>query len=219
CAACASSAGGRPPVKTVEGEPQNLKTPPLRSAYSKIGMFGMPGVPFFQAGDNGFKGDQVRGFGFLHDGSVDTLFRFHNATVFNAGFANDTQRRQVEQFMFAFDSDLAPIVGQQITLTSTNSGTVSPRILLMRQRAAVGECDIVVKGNVSSVQRGWVCTGSNCCSGTSCSGASTFQSDRSGETETATSLAAKASASGQELTYTAVPVGSGTRIGIDRDGD
>ncbi len=35
--------------------------------------------PFFNAGDNGSKGDQVRGFGFLHDGSVDTLFRFHQA--------------------------------------------------------------------------------------------------------------------------------------------
>ena len=33
--------------------------------------------PFFNAGDNGTKGDQVRGFGFLHDGSVDTVFRFH----------------------------------------------------------------------------------------------------------------------------------------------
>src|SRR5689334_19692412 len=121
--------------------------------------------------------------------------------------------------MLAFDSNLAPIVGQQITLTSTNSATVLPQILLLRQRAAVAECDVVVKGNIGGLQRGWVCTGTNCCSGTNCSGASTFQSDRAGETETAASLAAKAGVAGQELTYTAVPPGSGTRIGIDRDGD
>ena len=36
--------------------------------------------PFINPGDNGHKGDQVRGFGFLHDGSIDTVFRFHNAT-------------------------------------------------------------------------------------------------------------------------------------------
>src|SRR5262249_26926766 len=169
---------------------------------------------------------QVRGFGFLHDGSTDTLVRFHNATVFNGGFTAgncgtdpDTCRRNVEQFMLAFDTNLAPIVGQQITLTSSNSGTVLPQILLLRKRAAAAECDVVVKGNIGGLQRGWVCTGTNCCSGTNCSGASTFLSDRAGETETAASLAAKASVTGQELTYTAVPPGSGTRIGIDRDLD
>ena len=35
-------------------------------------MFGMPRVPFFRAGNNGNLGDQVRGFGFLHDGEADT---------------------------------------------------------------------------------------------------------------------------------------------------
>ena len=88
-------------------------------------MFGMPAVDFFNTRrQRRHKGDQIRGFGFLHDGSVDTVFRFLQATVFNdggtfnpKGFQNDTQRRQVEQFLLAFDSDLAPIVGQQITLT------------------------------------------------------------------------------------------------------
>ncbi|HLY38789.1 MAG TPA: hypothetical protein VKU61_12185, partial [Candidatus Binatia bacterium] len=225
-----------------ENETQHLKIPHLRNLYQKIGMFGMPAVNFVNSGNNGCitgaagcptaasQPLQVRGFGFLHDGSTDTLFRFHNATVFNGGFGSpsmtncgttdpDTCRRNVEQFMLAFDSNLAPIVGQQITLTSSNSTTVLPQILLLRQRAAAAECDVVVKGNIGGLQRGWVCTGTNCCSGTNCSGSSTFQSDRSGETETAASLAAKAGMAGQELTYTAVPPGSGNRIGIDRDQD
>ncbi len=233
----ASGNFGTDGFSSFENETQHLKIPHLRNLYQKIGMFGMPAINFVNAGNNGCvtgaagcptaasQPAQVRGFGFLHDGSTDTLFRFHNATVFNGGFTNancgtdpDTCRRNVEQFMLAFDSNLAPIVGQQITLTSSNSATASPRILLLLQRAAAAECDVVVKGNVGGQQRGWVCTGTNCCSGTNCSGA-TFQSDRAGETETATSLAAKASVAEQELTYTAVPPGSGTRIGIDRDMD
>ena len=63
-----------------EFEPQNLKIPHLRNLYQKVGMFGMPAIAFVNPGDNGHKGDQVRGFGFLHDGSIDTVFRFHNAT-------------------------------------------------------------------------------------------------------------------------------------------
>jgi len=115
-----------------EFEPQLLKIPHLRNLYQKVGMFGMPAVTFFNPGDNGHMGDQVRGFGFLHDGSVDTVFRFHNTTVFNqdnpGGFpipndggipngpAGNVLRSQIEAFMLAFDSNLAPIVGQQATL-------------------------------------------------------------------------------------------------------
>jgi hypothetical protein len=108
-------------------------------------MFGMPAVPFFNPGDNGAKGDQVRGFGFLHDGSVDTVFRFHNAAGFNAnglnpagfapGAAGDLQRRNVEAFMLSFDSNLAPIVGQQATLTQAGEGSdrrVAAKSLVIR---------------------------------------------------------------------------------------
>jgi YVTN family beta-propeller protein len=216
-----------------ENETQQFKIPHLRNLYEKVGMFGMPAIgsnanTFINPGSNGCvtgaagcptaasQPAQVRGFGFLHDGSVDTLFRFHNATVFNGGFGGDgtsasanTLRRQVEQFMLAFDSNLAPIVGQQITLSSTSSATVGTRIGLILARAGAGECDVVVKGNVGGQQRGWVRTA-----------AGTFQSDRTGEPLlTDTQLRAQAATAGQELTYTAVPPGSGTRIGIDRDGD
>jgi hypothetical protein len=57
-------------------EPQTFKVPHLRNAYQKVGMFGMPHAPGligFNSGNNGFLGDQVRGFGYLHDGSMPTL--------------------------------------------------------------------------------------------------------------------------------------------------
>ena len=201
-----------------ENETQVLKVPHLRNMYQKVGMFGMAAVPFFNAGDNGFQGDQVRGFGFLHDGSVDTLFRFHNATVFNqsginttgipAGPAGDPLRRQIDAFMMAFDSNLMPIVGQQITRTSTNGATVDPRITLLEQQANAGACDLVAKGKVGGEERGWLYVGG------------AFESNRSGEVALADSaIRALANTAGQEITFTCVPPGSGLRIGLDRDGD
>src|SRR5262249_15161780 len=206
-----------------EFETQLLKIPHLRNAYQKVGMFGMPQVAFTNPGDNGNKGAQIRGFGFLHDGSVDTIFRFHNAIVFNhdnpAGFpisnpggfpngaAGDPQRRQMEQFILAFDSNMAPIVGQQITLTSMNAGVAGPRIDLLIARAAAGECDVVLKGTLSGLQRGALRLASGL-----------FQRDRAADPLLADAqVRALAAGAGQELTYTCVPPGGGTRIGVDRD--
>ena len=211
----ASGFFGSDGFSSFEGEPQHLKVPHLRNMYQKVGMFGMASVPFFNAGDNDHKGEQIRGFGFLHDGSVDTLFRFHNALLFNksgvnaGGFSSDTQRRQVEAFMFAFDSNLAPIVGQQITLTSTNAATVDSRIDLLLARADAGECDVIVKGTVAGEQRGAYRTA-----------AGQFQTDRADDPPLSDStLRALAATTGQELTYTCVPPGSGERSGVDRDQD
>src|SRR5262245_65538188 len=112
-------------------------------------MFGMAANPQIKASPNtqgpnefGPMGPQVRGFGVIHDGSVDRLFHFHRAAVFDL---TETEALQMEQFMMAFDTNLAPIVGQQVTLTSTSSGVVGPRIDLMLARAALNECDVVVK--------------------------------------------------------------------------
>ncbi len=215
----ASGFFGSDGFSSFEGETQHMKIPHLRNMYQKVGMFGMPNVGFFNPGDNGATGEQVRGFGFLHDGSVDTLFRFHNATVFNqsflnpggfpAGTAGDTLRRQVEQFLFAFDSNLAAIVGQQVTLTSTNGVTVGPRIDLLIARAAAGECDLVVKGTVAGAQGGAYRTA-----------AGLFQSDRAAVAPSSdAALRSLAATPGQELTYTCVPPGSGVRAGVDRDED
>ena len=66
---------------SIEGETQEFKIPHLRNAYQKIGMFGMANTPGLD-GDFSFRGDQIRGFGFLHDGSIDNVFRFTGSSVF-----------------------------------------------------------------------------------------------------------------------------------------
>jgi YVTN family beta-propeller protein len=203
-------------------EPQIVKIPHLRNAYTKIGMFGMASVRFFLPGDNDHKGDQVRGFGFMHDGSADTLFRFFRAFAFRdnngVGFQTDTQRQDMESFVLAFDTDLAPIVGQQVTLAQGSGADVHARIDLLLARAnasfvsrirggEVTECDLVVKGRIGGVARGWRHTGG-----------SSFVAD-DGTPIPDTALRALASTPGQELTYTCQPPGSGVRAGVDRDED
>jgi len=216
-----------------ENEDQIFKIPHLRNMYQKVGMFGMPNVAFNLPGDGSHQGDQVRGTGFLHDGSTDTLFRFFTADVFdnnsalNAGFDGvgaggdeDAQRRNVEAFMLAFDSDLAPMVGQQVTLNAVTVGDVDTlsRITLMQSRAStsftsavlggtVTECDLIVKGTVNGVKRGWLYDGSS------------YERDGSEPSQSLNDLQNIAAVAGQALTFTCVPPGAGVRAGLDRDED
>lgn len=189
--------------------PGDFKNSQLRNLYEKVGMFGMAATPLTAAsGNNAFAGDQIRGFGFMHDGSFDTGLRRLQMSIFSFP-GGDAQRKAVEQFTYAFDSNLKPVVGQQITLHSSNSTLVVPRLDLLTGQAALGNCDLVVKGTYAGQPRGWVRQPNGA-----------FRSDISAEAEIADgALRALASTSGQELTWSCVPPGSGTRIGIDRDED
>jgi len=206
--------------QSFEELPQIVKIPHLRNAYAKIGMFGTPAVGLFQAADSGFMGNQVRGFGFTGDGSTDTLFRFLNAAVFaptsNTGFPQqnpDAMRRNVEQYLLAFDSDLAPVVGQQVTLTGANAAAAGARIDLLKQRAAapfvsaslpgaVTECDLVAQVALNGRVTGYLYDPAS----------SGFMAADRAARLTDAALRSLAGASGQEVTYTAVPPGSGARI-------
>jgi hypothetical protein len=186
-------------------------------------MFGMPNNPV-NPGSDDFLGDQVRGFGFNHDGSIPTIFRFNSFTSNGAGFdqspatpggflpgpAGDLQKRQVEQYLLAFDSNLAPIVGQQTTLTQDNGAAVGERIDLLIDRARAGECDLVVKGGGDHGERGYLYDVA--------SGLFLGNRRRDAPVSDASLRQSDAQKDG-ELTYTCTPPGSGVRIGIDRNED
>jgi DNA-binding beta-propeller fold protein YncE len=243
-----------------ESETQSFKVPHLRNMYQKVGMFGMadtfpsfgslpnpaspvPLLAFLPAplNDTSHQGDQVRGFGFLHDGSVDTVFRFHGANVFTQRAADDPfpnvggittdaagilLRRQLEAFMMAMDSNLAPIVGQQVTLTDGNAGdaAVVARIDLLKARAAAGECDLVVRGRRQVRHRG---ANKELDAGylyhpvtglyeVSVIGSVPFTE---AQLRQGGSHGPDCESGADALTYTAVPPGSGVRIALDRDLD
>jgi YVTN family beta-propeller protein len=193
--------------QSTEGEPQNFKVPHMRNLYAKIGMFGDSNLA-------SSLGDQVRGFGFLHDGSVGSLFRFLGAAAFTL---TPLERSRIEAFALAFPTDFAPAVGQQVTLTSTSNTGEQDRVTLLRDRSKtnydslvaggnVAECDLIVKGNVGGSPRGWVRESGN-----------DFRDDLGNLIPDAT-LRAFADSDGP-LTFTCVAPGSGVRAGINRDRD
>ncbi|MEE9424506.1 MAG: beta-propeller fold lactonase family protein [Methylococcales bacterium] len=215
---------------------QVFKTPHLRNLYQKVGMFGQEVLPFDPTqsspfflpeplNNNDFMGDQVRGFGFLHDGSTDTLFRFHGSSVFAqlperpplpanpGGFPLDAtgivKRKQVEQFMLAFDTNLAPIIGQQVTLTRYNKKQVAPRIDLLIARSEAGECDLVAKARIGRREVGFLYRGDG----------RFYRDIESKHPISDESLRKNIRRRRGEVTYTCVPVGSGVRIALDRDED
>ncbi|MEZ4402364.1 MAG: hypothetical protein R3B06_20230 [Kofleriaceae bacterium] len=205
----------------VPGRPQIVKVPHFRNLYQKVGMFGMfaPAPVFLPLpGFDGPMGDQVRGFGFLSAGDFDTVAHFMSAAAFSEtdpfipnpeGFTSVDERRAVESFLLAFDSNLAPIVGQQITVAGPGDAAALARVALLRSRADVDECDLVVSAGGGRTQRGYLYTGS-----------ARYAPDRSGRPPvTEQALVWWAGVRRQPLTFTCVPPGSGFRIGLDRDDD
>jgi hypothetical protein len=104
------------------------------------------------------------------------------------------------------DSDLAPVVGQQVTWRPDSPSAVDGRLQLLRERAAVvsprPECDLMVRGSID---------------GTAHTGL--LQSDgnwlmRGGATRTDAALRALATAA-QPLTFTCLPPRSGRRAALD----
>jgi hypothetical protein len=179
--------------------------------YQKVGKFGDSGS-ILSTNEN--FGDQVRGFGFMRDGNMDTLDSFLQGDVFLFGLdtaTNNRKRGQVVDFVMVMDSDLAPIVGQQVTLNELTGTDTDARIELLIARAEVApnsECDLIVKGVIEEEARGFFLNG-----------AETFQSDRQSESYSYQQLRDLAKSPDGALTFTCVPPGSGNWMGIDRNRD
>jgi DNA-binding beta-propeller fold protein YncE len=198
----------------------NLKTPHLRNLYQKVGRFGTPAFQIFlpeDRPDNAFLGDQIRGFGFAHDGSFGRTFDFLHISIFDGLGNSNPERSDLEAFMLEFDTDLAPAVGQQVTLSGGDPPAAHARLDLLLQGAAAPEprpglptateCDLVAKGTIAGEARGYVRLAGG-----------SFEDDEGGILSES-ALRALVEAAGNELTYTCVPFGSGRRIGIDLDDD
>ena len=179
---------------------ENFKVPQLRNVYQKAGMFG------FSLSNTVGTGQQIRGFGFSHDGSVDTLDSFLSDAVFNFPAPAATTRAQVAAFVLAMDSDLAPIVGQQVTWRPNTSAAIEAQLNLLKAQAALvirrASCDLTVRASID---------GANI--------AGLMQSDggwlmKTGERLPDATLRGMASVS-QPLTYTCLPPGTGRRAALN----
>ena len=191
-----------------------IKVPQLRNLYEKVG---------FEMTQTSSR----KGFGFLHDGSVDSLARFVNEPVFN--FTSDQQTANMVAFMMAFagsdlpqgspttpteppgtaSRDTHAAVGAQTTLVDASNPAPGQIALIttMTGIASTNKVGLVVKGLQGGVSRGWTYVAAN------------FRSDRASEPLLTSAALQALAAPGSELTFTVVPKGSETRIGVDRDLD
>jgi DNA-binding beta-propeller fold protein YncE/mono/diheme cytochrome c family protein len=197
-------------TQSVEGGSieEDFKIPQLRNMYQKVGMFGSTGNP---ANGEAHTGPQVRGFGFAHDGAKATLRQFLSVAVFR--FPSEAVRAQVVDFMLAFPTEHAPIVGQQLTISEAApaNGTSTARLQLLLQRASLDspECELIVKGVIDDAPFGAVLNP-----------AGSFVAARAVQALLKTEeLLALAGRKNNALTFTCMPLGSGNRAGIDRDLD
>ncbi len=190
-----------------------IKIPQLRGAYKKVGF-------------DCTQTENRVGFGFVHDGSVDSLFRFVTEPVFRT--ATDQEGADLVAFLMCFagsdlpagsastllnppgplSQDVPASVGVQTTVLDGPTAPPAQMSLInsMITLAQANKVGLVVKGVVAGEQRGFVYRSTS----------SLFQSDRSSQTLSPASLLSLAHAGG-ELTYTVVPKNTETRIGIDRD--
>jgi DNA-binding beta-propeller fold protein YncE len=180
---------------------ENFKIPQLRNMYTKAGMFG------FSGDSSTGTGAQIRGFGFSHDGAVDTLDNFFRDPVFLFPPPAADTRRQVIAFVLAFDSDLLPVVGQQVTWRPGADSAVENRLTLLREQAQVSTprraCDLVARVTVN---------GSAYSALLQADGSWTM---RGGGTRSDAQLRELASAS-QPITFTCLPPGTGRRAALDQ---
>jgi hypothetical protein len=211
--------------------PITLKNPHLRNAYQKVGKFGMPFSPVFLNGPTfGVnQGEQIRGFGYIHDGSIESIDRISNflfAPNFGTGEvqpilppfvggaidnpqgikldANGIHERDaLEAFIFAMETNFAPIVGQQVTLTENKSGVAGARISLFLARAAADECELIAFN--SQTGEGYLFSGG------------LFLRDRRGAAALTDPQLRGLASDGATITYTCVPKGNGRRLALDRD--
>jgi len=190
----------------------SMKVPQLRNLYERTGF-------------NATQLESTAGFGYLHDGSVDSIERFIDEPVFNV--TSDQQTANLVAFMLAFSGPTGSFgspgalleppgptslathaaVGKQVTLDGPPSTAEDALLDAMAAIANTGQVGLVAKGRQAGLARGWYYAGSN-----------VFQSDRRLHTATRSALEALV-APGSELTFTVVPKVSERRIGVDRDSD
>lgn len=178
---------------TLLDEDEGKVVPQLRNMYEK--------TRFDQAAAT-----NVRGFGFIHDGAVDNLFNFLGFRAFT--FENDDDKRDVEAFLLAFNSETPPGVGAQWTMDGSNQAAGLVRLNTLQSLADFNTIGLVAKGKVAGQPRGWMYVGGG-----------SWRPDKQAESDVSQLALLSLAGQGGELTFTGVVEGGENRLGIDRDLD
>lgn len=196
---------------SVDGSSQRaFKVPQLRSLYDRVG-FEMT-QPVSRSG-----------FGYGHDGAVDSLARFFSEGAFTT--TSDQEIADLVALMLSFSGsdfgapidaleppgtasqDVPAAVGRQTSLTGT--GTPADAAALLNELlvlASVGQIDLVAHAAPAGEPRGWTFE----------NGA--WSGDENQITNTLEEVLEQATDSAP-VTFTAVAAGTGRRLGVERDRD
>jgi YVTN family beta-propeller protein len=202
-AAAALMDGNRPLSRSIHND---LKIPHLRNLYTKAG-------PFF--GTASAPRDNKYGFGTSHDGADADVLSFLTLQ----GFSGPVQGIQdTAAFMMYFPGDVKPSVGRNVTLPPgtppTGSATAEALLATLIQVGnlvdANRHCELTVASRIAGRERTWRLEGGIGSGGL-------FVPDAASEAPvTTTDL--RAGTDGP-LTFLCATIGSGVRLGSDRDLD
>lgn len=165
-----------------------------------------------------FPNDLYTGFGLIHDGREEREDNLHPLDTFLKTFfptMGDQTRLDMIAFNLAFASNVMNVVGWQIQITppiaSETQDLSDINVMIAQFQKTPSHCDVVAKGIVAGQSTGFYLLNVNS------NGEPIFQAD---DGSTITLSALTASLAGQDsLLFTAVPPGSGKRIGVDQDTD
>ncbi|MCA9759384.1 MAG: T9SS type A sorting domain-containing protein, partial [Candidatus Eisenbacteria bacterium] len=180
------------PAMIFNGE-QDLDVPQLQNLYEKRGF-------------DEHATQNVRGFGYTHDGAMGSIDEFLDAPRFN--FERPEDRLDVIAYLMQFDTGVHAAVGAQWTMDGTNEAEGLDRIETIVDASLVGPIGVIAKGRDGSGDaRGWTLE------------AGFWRPDRESEETMSLSELLALAGPGHELTFTAVYPGTERRLGIDRDLD
>ncbi len=150
------------------------------------------------------------GFGLANNGFADALENFV-PELFNGP---PTAEAGITQFLIEFDSGTAIAAMWSFTLTTAKAGApaTSPIAQYLMPQATTGNCDLAVKATVPG-------GGANRVGFLFDPASQRFLADRIGVAPQTLAQLDQLAQAGGVLTFLGVPVGSGRRIGIDRDSD
>lgn len=176
---------------------QSMKVPQLRNMYEKLGF-------------NKHSQMSNRGFGYTHDGSLESLDEFLHIDIFDfgAGAEGDQRRTDVIAFALCFSDDTHGGVGQQVTLRDTTNTAAAKSLDQMIAVAETGDVGLITQ--ISAVRK-------NNSSGVGSPIAYVYQKGGAmrlvgSDEEISTVTLRAAAAAGAEQTWTLVPAGAAERI-------
>ncbi|HYV17753.1 MAG TPA: hypothetical protein VFC25_01835 [Verrucomicrobiae bacterium] len=187
----------------------DLKIPHLRNIYEKFGpRFGTAAAP----------NDQKGGFGLTHDGAVPDMNTFLSINVFNL---TPDDVKNISAFTMMFPTGTRPAIGRNVTVpagapptgTAAQEALLSQLLILGNGASTTRHCELVAAAMSSGPgarERTWFLNG-----GVSSGG--TWSTDVANELPVPT--AQLRSQAGGPITFTCATLGSGMRLGGDRDED